>query len=96
MVLRLAVALGVSRRALRSDSEEWRPPGLPVEPNPRDVRVVALYRRLGTLQAAGDALGCTRERVRQIISRYERDTGEHVTRIRGFRHEAAWSEGPLP
>ena len=96
MVLRLAVALGVSRRALRSDSEEWRPPELSVAPNPRDSQAVAIYKRLGTLRAAGAELGCTHERVRQRIRRYERDTGERVTRIRGFRHEAAWSEDPLP
>jgi hypothetical protein len=103
MVLRLAVALGVSCQALRSDfyakpagTEEWRLPELPVEPNPRDARVVEIYKRLGTLQAAGDELGCTRERVRQIICRYERDTGEHVTRIRGFRNEVVRSEDPLP
>ncbi len=46
----------------------------------RELEVVAAYRRLGTLEAVGAEIGVGRERVRQIVRRYEKATGELVPR----------------
>jgi molybdenum-dependent DNA-binding transcriptional regulator ModE len=46
----------------------------------RSLAIVDAYRELGTLELASKQFGVSRERVRQIIVRYERETGEKIPR----------------
>lgn len=44
----------------------------------REANIIATYRELQNMRAVGDTLGISRERVRKIINRYERLTGEAI------------------
>lgn len=48
----------------------------------RHLDIVAAYREIGTLEATGASFGLTRERVRQIVVKYERITGETIKRYK--------------
>jgi molybdenum-dependent DNA-binding transcriptional regulator ModE len=90
LVLPLAMKLGIPRWITRPDlyakppgAKEWRLP--PVSLNPRHVRAVEAYRRTGTLQAAAAEIGRSRQRLHQILHRYEQDTGESILLPREIR-----------
>jgi len=65
---------------------EWRLP--PVAPNPRHIRAVEVYQRTGTLQATAAEIGRSRQRVHQILRRYEQDTGENIIPVRTISRRA--------
>lgn len=48
----------------------------------RHLDIVAAYREIGTLEATGASFGLTSERVRQIVVKYERITGETIERTK--------------
>lgn len=82
---------GVARRLRRAGfprrkSNHGRAP----EISDRDREIVAAYRDLGTLEAVGAQFGVTRERIRQIVSKYERLTGETVPRTGYSINSARW------
>lgn len=84
----IAGQFGISYSAVSSFRKRWRDEGgsAPRSLNrklkaPTDYsHIIEAFKTLGTLEATGKKFGVTRERIRQIVSRYERETGESLGR----------------